>query len=316
MILHLLTYLAVIVFVVAVAARAVMLYRMPIHIRWELYPVPHEGKRAEYGGSYYENGEWWTHDRHFSLVGTLKYMLPEMIFLKSLWDENRKLWYRSAPFHWGIYSLGALAGLLVLGALCQMVGVAVGGGASFIGSIIFYLTILAGVASIVLGIAGAAAMLHMRLTDEDLASFTAPRDIFNLAFILVAFLSMGLAFLAADRSFSLLRNHVHSLMTFKMASPGSGLVALEMVVLSLLLAYIPLTHMSHFFIKWFTYHEIRWDDAPNMRRSRMEDRIKEVLKYPVSWSAPHIKGDGKKDWGSVATEDVADDGKEDKNKSK
>ena len=303
--LHVLTYLAVAVFVIAVAARAIRLFSMPMHVRWELYPVPHEGgKRAKYGGSYFEELDWWTKPRHFSFVSMLRYMLPEMLLLKALWEENRKMWYRSAPFHWGLYSLGGLAGLLILGALAQTVGVTVSADASGVGAAIHYLTILFGIASVVLGIIGAAAMLLMRLTDEDLANYTAPREIFNLVFILAAFVCVGLAFVTSDRSFSILRDYVESLITFKMAAVGCGFVATEIVVLSLLLAYIPLTHMSHFFVKWFTYHEVRWQDTPNMRGSKLEAQVQGVLEYPVSWSAPHIQGDGQKTWAQVATEDI------------
>ena len=41
-------------FVIAVIGRFFMWSRMPIHVRWELYPVAHEAKKAHYGGSYME----------------------------------------------------------------------------------------------------------------------------------------------------------------------------------------------------------------------------------------------------------------------
>jgi hypothetical protein len=81
-------------------------------------------------------------------------------------------------------------------------------------------------------------------------------------------------------------------------------MAAEIIMASLLVAYIPLTHMSHFFTKWFMYHDIRWSDEPNFRGSKIERQIAEVMKYPVSWSAPHIRGDGKKTWVDVATSGV------------
>jgi hypothetical protein len=36
----------------------------------------------------------------------------------------------------------------------------------------------------------------------------------------------------------------------------------------------------------------------------MEKEITEALGYPVSWSAPHLKADGKKTWADIATEEV------------
>ena len=32
----------------------------PLHCRWEIYPIPHEGARAKHGGSYMEESNWWT----------------------------------------------------------------------------------------------------------------------------------------------------------------------------------------------------------------------------------------------------------------
>jgi hypothetical protein len=48
-------YLAALVFVVACVVRALPYARMPLHLRWELYPVPHEeAARVEHGGSYFD----------------------------------------------------------------------------------------------------------------------------------------------------------------------------------------------------------------------------------------------------------------------
>ncbi|NJN64323.1 MAG: nitrate reductase, partial [Acidobacteria bacterium] len=75
---------------------------------------------------------------------------------------------------------------------------------------------------------------------------------------------------------------------------------------ALLVAYVPLTHMSHFFVKWFTWHQIRWDDEPNVKGGRIEKMIEKQLSAPITWSAPHIGADGKKSWADVATEEVKD----------
>jgi hypothetical protein len=62
--------------------------------------------------------------------------------------------------------------------------------------------------------------------------------------------------------------------------------------------------MSHFFTKWFMYHDIRWNDVVNRRGSKLEAAIGRQLGQKVSWSAPHIRGEGKKTWVDVATEEV------------
>lgn len=303
--LHLITYAAFIVFVVAVAVRIYKIQSMPVHLRWDLYPVAHEGKRANYGGSYFEELDWWSKPREFSWMGELKGMLPEMLFIKALWENNRPLWYRSFPFHFGLYILIGWVALLVVGAVAEIAGISVGAGASFVGAAIHYLTILAGALGLILGTIGAAALLHRRLTDPEVEGYTSFAHIFNLVVFLGALLVGFFAYIFVDHTFSIARGYIYSLLTFKLnTSVGSSLVAAEFLLFSLLLAYVPLTHMSHFFTKYFFYHKIRWDDEPNFKGSRLEKEITEAIGYPVSWAAPHLKADGKKNWADIATEEV------------
>ena len=124
MALHIITYVSVLVFVAAVAIRFIKIQKFPLHVRWELYPVPHEGKRAEHGGSRLEDTDWWTKPRKHDKLMDMKFMLPEMIFIKALFEHNRKLWYRSFPFHFGLYLMAAFGGLLMLGAVLDVTGLA------------------------------------------------------------------------------------------------------------------------------------------------------------------------------------------------
>jgi hypothetical protein len=101
---------------------------------------------------------------------------------------------------------------------------------------------------------------------------------------------------------------VANLVTFKLAplaisGTGGLLLLLSVVLLSLLTAYIPTTHMSHFIGKYFAYHAIRWKDDPNLAGGDEEKVIEELLGRPISWSAGHIGGDGKKTWLEAATEE-------------
>ena len=50
-----------------------------------------------------------------------------------------------------------------------------------------------------------------------------------------------------------------------------------MILLTLLMTYIPFTHMSHFFTKYFMYHDIRWSDEPNLRGGEIERKLTEGL---------------------------------------
>jgi len=66
--------------------------------------------------------------------------------------------------------------------------------------------------------------------------------------------------------------------------------------------YFPFTHMTHAFVKYFTYHSIRWEDEPNLPGSRLQARILKQESQVVSWSAPHIGADGRKTWVDIVGE--------------
>ncbi|OHB69931.1 MAG: hypothetical protein A2V70_02450 [Planctomycetes bacterium RBG_13_63_9] len=307
------SYLSAAVFLAAVAWRFVKLSRLPIHLRWELYPVAHEKGRASYGGSYLEEPDWWTKPRESSLLGELKVMIPEILLLAGVWEHNRKHWWRSFPFHFGLYLLAGLVGLLLLGAVVVAAGGTVAAGGPLLARLLYYLTCVLGYPGLILGLLGTLALLAKRTFDPDYREYTKKGDYFNLGFFAVTLAVALAAHVLADPGFTVLRGYFARLVTFNLVSadlgtnPPSALSVAEIILASLLVAYIPLTHMSHFFTKWFTYHHIRWSDEPNLPGSKIERQIGEVLQYPVSWSASHIRGDGKKTWADVATSSGAEE---------
>lgn len=303
---YILAYLSIAVFLIAVAVRFVFWSKMPMHLRWELYPVAHEGGgRAAYGGSYLEESDWWQKKREVSMLGELKVMVPEILFLVALREHNSKLWRWSFPFHFGLYLVGGTTMLLILGGLISAflpasVAGPVGG---VVGAVVPFL----GGAGLVLGIIGAIG-LFMRRRGRSLRDYTAPADLFNLLFFIVAFGVALATFIGFDRKFALVTEFVTNLVTFNLAplavsGTGALLLLLSVVLLSLLTAYIPTTHMSHFVGKYFAYHSIRWKDDPNLQGGKEEKVIEELLNRPISWSASHIGGDGKKTWLEAATEE-------------
>jgi nitrate reductase gamma subunit len=305
-----LSYVSVVIFLTAIVQRAVRIARLPVHLRWELYPVAHEKGRASYGGSYLEEPDWWTKPRQSSLAGELKVMIPEILLLAGVWEHNRKHWFRSFPFHFGLYLLAGLIALLLVGGIATAAGASVSPHGVFLEKALYHLTYVTGYAGLGLGLIGSTALLARRTFDPDYSDYTTKADYFNLAFFVVTF-AVGLAAHAVvDPHFTTVRAFFSRLVTFDFSSAvvGSasltGLSILEIILASLLLAYIPLTHMSHFFTKWFMYHDIRWSDEPNFAGGKIERRVAEALQYPVSWSASHIRGDGKKTWGDVATSGV------------
>ena len=43
--LQVLSYISFVVFIIGVGLRVLKYLKMPIHLRWELYPIPHEKER-------------------------------------------------------------------------------------------------------------------------------------------------------------------------------------------------------------------------------------------------------------------------------
>jgi nitrate reductase gamma subunit len=287
-------------FVAASAMRAVSYARTPIHLRWELYPVPHEAAgRAAHGGSYFEESEWWKKRRVKNHLGEWSFMLREMVFLKGLHEANRPLWYRSFPFHFGLYLLAASAALFLL-AGAQIAWLAV---APDERSVRVTAT-LAGAAfapGVVLAFFGAAALLHRRLVDPALRIYTTGADLFNLVFFMAALGLTAAGALLRPAGSPGFPQTAAGWLSWDPTLAISPLLAAGMMACALLLAYIPLTHMSHFIAKYFTYHSIRWDDTPLQDSGRMSTRLADCLTRKPTWSAEHLGADGSRTWADIAT---------------
>ncbi len=290
---YLLAYAGIAVFLILVIGRVLMFARMPMHIRWELYPVPHEApKRAAYGGSYLEEVNWWLKPREQSKAGEIKAMATEILFLEALHKHNRPMWRSSFPFHFGLYLVIAAT---VLMGISSVLGL----------SALHWIVVLTGAVGAGLTILGALGLLRRRLTAPELADFTTGADLFNLGFFVVAFGFAFVTFAVYDRDFALVSRFVHNLVTARMepvaTGPAGVMVALSASLLTVLLAYIPMTHMSHFVGKWFAYHSIRWNDEPNLKGGPQEAAIVANLTQKVTWAAKHIQSHGTKNWVEVAT---------------
>jgi nitrate reductase gamma subunit len=278
-----------------------------VHLRWELYPVPHEKGKGSYGGSYLEEYEWWTKPRETSKLSELAVMVPEILLLAGVWEHNKSHWLRTFPFHFGLYLLMGLIVLLAVGGVAGALGAEI--------PLLAPVTVAVGYAGLVLALIGSLALFARRAFNADYREYTKPSDFFNLAFFIVTLaVSLAVRF-TVDPAFAGLQGFFGSVLTLdaSTAPAFTALQALEVVMAALLVAYIPLTHMSHFFTKWFTYHSVRWSDAPNLEGSGFDEKIAENLQSKVSWSAPHIGGDGKKNWIDVVTASGREDsGKEEK----
>ena len=272
-------YISLVVSAVACVVRAVRYARLPLNLRWELYPVPHEdSKRAGYGGSYFEQLDWWTKPAHPNRFGELKAMSAEILFLHAMYRHNRRLWRWSYPFHLGLYVLIATGAAAVA-----------------------ELTIAppAGLLGCVLVMAGTAGLLVHRIKDRELRVYSAPMDYVNLCFFFVT-----AACLATANGPGLIEV-ARALLTFNTSLAVPVHLAVAMAMTALLIAYIPMTHMAHFIGKYFAWHAIRWGDQPSSRDRSAEARLAAYLKYKPSWSAPHIGADGETSWGEIVSRNPA-----------
>jgi nitrate reductase gamma subunit len=284
--------LASVVFVVGCAWRALKYLRAPEHLRWDLYPVAHEPGR-DHGGSYFEEKDWWTKPRVKSHWGEASFMIEEIFLWKGVRVNNRKLWYGSLPFHWGLY-------LLVITSL----GLAV---AALGFSPQLWLTLLGllGIVGGVLTAGGSLILLAIRSREPRLLPYTTPLDRLNLALIAVLG-ALSAAVAVAPGGMAQATAAVSQMMRLRLPEV-SLLLGLQMAVAALFILYLPFTRMVHFFSKYFTYHQVRWDDRAVEPGSVLAKRLRGALDFGVDWSAEHIQTG--KSWAEVATTIPGDDKK-------
>lgn len=288
-----LSYISGLVLVVGVVSKVIKYLRMPIHLRWELYPIPHEKK----DGSYFEEIDWWKKSRKKHYFNQIIFMAQEIFFIRALYHHNRKMWYASFPFHFGLYLVIGWLALLVGGALLKIFGVPGG-----LAEAVQTMEVGVGVAGMSLGTVGCVELLIMRATNSDLKGYTAPADYFNIFFILGVLGSGIIAWVFADPHFAVVQEYIRGLITFSAAVTPSKAVAWHITLFSLFLIYLPFTHMTHFFMKYFMWDKVRFEDEPNLRGSVVESKVAKALTYTQNWSAPHIQTGSK--WSETASKGV------------
>src|SRR5664279_4994784 len=95
---------ALVIFFAGNVTRVVRILRMPAHLRWELYPIPKGPReRQRYGGSYFEESDWWTKPEVSTHRSEVAFVLKEVFLLRAVWENFRALWLWSWLLHWGVY---------------------------------------------------------------------------------------------------------------------------------------------------------------------------------------------------------------------
>jgi nitrate reductase gamma subunit len=272
-------YGSILFFIVATSLRVVKVARAPLHLHWELYK----------GSSIYELTEWWAKTRN-TFGEKLWSMILDILSLREFYRRNRRFWYPLFVFHAGLYLLILWHLWLFIRAIVASVETATSFGWIW------------GTFATALTFVGAAGILWMRITNDDLKLHYPPIHYVKWAFLLLTLLG---GIYAVDLHFKssvpALLKYVREQVTFAdlqhKLHPALA-PALHVLLASVWLIYLPFGHVFQLFFRY--YHHLRWDEVPNTRGGMIEKRVKELLERPVTWSAPHIQSG--RHWREVASE--------------
>jgi nitrate reductase gamma subunit len=283
-----------------IAYRTWAIIRLPLHLRWELAPIPHEKGKGRYGGSYVEEYEWWTRPRHRSHASPIMYMATEILLLRGVWQHNRGLWPLAFSLHMGIYLTAGTLLLLLATAVLSLVS----SPPQILDSSLRVASVLV-VGGYLLGGIGSIGLIFKRVVDSSLRPFSTISRYANLLFLGAVFVSGGYAWMKSGSTMPAMSLFVKGLITLDSGVTVAFPLSLHIVVSLLFVLYLPTTDMIHFVAKFFTFHQIRWNDEP--RDQRMERQLSVLLAQPVTWSAPHVGADGEKDWTDVVSARMSDE---------
>ena len=243
--------------VIASIVRLVKFATAPIHLRWELYRE----------SSVYELTDWWTRP-HVTSLGKTKSAALDILFLRDFYHRNRGFWYFLYLFHLGIYLLILWhVWYLIVPLIVSM-------------SVEPFWDMVWGHVSTALGFIGSLGILVKRITNEELRAYY-PR-IHYLKWVFMLLTIFG-GFYAVHCCFGAF---MPSLEDARAGSYPPSSIVIHALFSSIWLIYLPFSHILRLFFRY--YHQIRWDDVPNVRGSAVERKVEKLLSQRVSWSAPHV----------------------------
>ncbi len=285
---------AISIFFVGNIYRAVRVIRMPAHLRWDLYPIPKgPSDKQSYGGSYFEETDWWTKSMNTGRRGELSFLLREVFSLRGVFENFRALWVWSLLLHWGLY-LYMASTTMAVAAFANNAHFAFGRTLPLLD----FLSVGFGVACI-FGVMGSLGLIATRILNSRLKGFSTRTTIFNLCLLVSIFITGLFALFVPDRG---LVSELRDVVAWRSASGGhSWPASLHFGLVAFFLVYFPFTHMTHMYMKYFTWHGVRWDDTPTRFDERGRTAVVNNLARWVSWQAPHIHGEKEQSWAEVAS---------------
>jgi nitrate reductase gamma subunit len=286
------TFSAIFIFLVEAAYRILSIIRLPVHLRWELAPIPHEKGKNRYGGSYLEEFEWWRKQRSRSRLAPLIYIVREIFLLRGVWNYNRALWPFSFSLHAGIYLIVITLFLYIINALLMITNVP-----TSILNVFQNIASVLALAGYLAGGLGAISLILKRRLDSNYRPFTTISMYFRLVFLGAVFISGAYAWFDINGFASEMGHFVKNLITLDGGITASLPLTIHVIISLLFIVYLPLTDMLHFITKYFTYHAVRWNDEPV--GEIMDEKLRKLIDQTADWSAPHA-GSGKS-WAEIAS---------------
>ncbi len=270
-------YLALVLMMAGAGARILRLVRMPRHLRWELYPIPRLGP----AGSKYQHEDFSGQPPpRGARLAEIRFMLAEILLLRSVFERRRDLWLGSFLMHAGLYLCAAFLGLLVI----EAVGAGPGSQTSAAA-----ITVATGAAGMAAGLAGTILLLWRRLRDPGLRAISDTVSYGNLLLLAAMFGSAGAAWLLSDPGFAQCRAHCAALLRGQPVAIASAALVVPIVLLEVFFVYLPFSRMFHAVAKYFFYHHVLWDNEPFQPGTAMERDFAAYLGYPSTWSAKHVR---------------------------
>jgi nitrate reductase gamma subunit len=277
-----LTYAAVVFFFVTCAVRVVKIARLPVHLRWELAPLP---LKKDKSGT----------NRHpqKSLAAIVIYMAREIFFQFSVWKNNRTLWPFSLSMHLGIFLVILSALINILNAILIIAAVP-----TAVVEVFQRIVAVVAIISYIVGCVGVIGLILKRVFDKNLRPFSSFVTYFRLIFLAAVFASGIAAWFSVPDFSTATSEFVHNVFTLNTGFNVAVPLVVHIIISVLFLIYLPLTDMIHFMTKFFLYHAVRWNDEPQDKK--MLSKLKELSTQTLSWSAPHAPTH--KNWTQLAVE--------------
>jgi len=277
---------AITIFFVGNLYRIVRIVRMPAHLRWDLYPIPKGPReRQSYGGSYFEESNWWTRPAEDGKRGELQFMLNEVLLLRGVWEGFRALWPWSFLLHWGLYFYILATALAVISSSLAPIVY----GAAAVG-----------------GLVGTIGLIATRSLHSRVRPFTTRGAIFNLA-LLGALLATAIPWAGRGSPTTLIASLLRTPLNVP-ASQYSSVTVAHVYLVAFFLAYFPFTHMTHAYMKYFMWHGIRWDDQAAIFDPLSGKSLSSNVARTASWAAPHIAAAGPRPWAEVVASNTGEGG--------